>query len=147
MLNITVQSLSVTHHRISSLVLIVCNDQYHDHQIAGSSNLWMPSKDCRSVACFNHHQYSHRKSLDYVADGRNFSIQYGTLCRMLCTSYIGTGACEGYISQDTVSIGGIKLTETKFAEAVVEPGITFVTAKFDGILVRKLHSCFDYFIY
>jgi cathepsin D len=94
---------------------LVCYD-------TGSSNLWVPSKDCRSIPCITHKQYSHRLSSTYVADGRNFSIQYGT------------GACTGYVSKDTVSIGNLEVPNVEFAEAVVEPGITFITAKFDGIL-------------
>ena len=40
---------------------------------------------------------------------------------------------EGFLSSDVLSIGGLKASLT-FAEAVQEPGITFVTAQFDGIL-------------
>ncbi|ORX45909.1 endopeptidase [Hesseltinella vesiculosa] len=88
----------------------------------GSSNLWVPSTHCTSIACYLHNQYDSGKSNSYVENGTTFAIQYGS------------GSLEGFISQDTVRLGDISLPHQGFAESVKEPGFTFAMAKFDGIL-------------
>lgn len=90
----------------------------------GSSNLWIPSKKCPiyDIACLLHHKYDSGSSSTYKSDGRKMQIQYGT------------GSMKGFISKDKVCIAGICVDDQEFAEATSEPGITFVAAKFDGIL-------------
>lgn len=88
----------------------------------GSSNLWVPSQDCSSLACFLHTKYDHDSSSTYKPNGEKFAIQYGS------------GAMEGYVSEDTLAIGDLIIPKQEFAEATSEPGLAFAFGKFDGIL-------------
>ncbi|KAF5390556.1 hypothetical protein D9757_002757 [Collybiopsis confluens] len=88
----------------------------------GSSNLWVPSSQCTSIACFLHAKYESSQSSTYKANGSTFSIQYGS------------GSMEGFVSGETLSIGDITIRNQLFAEATKEPGLAFAFGKFDGIL-------------
>ncbi|KIM46146.1 hypothetical protein M413DRAFT_64631 [Hebeloma cylindrosporum] len=88
----------------------------------GSSNLWVPSVKCTSIACFLHTKYDSKASSTYKANGSEFSIQYGS------------GSMEGFVSNDVLSIGDLTIKGQDFAEATKEPGLAFAFGKFDGIL-------------
>ena len=85
--------------------------------MSSSSNLWVPSVQCTSIACFLHAKYDSKSSSTYKANGTSFSIQYGS------------GSMEGFVSQDTVAIGDLVVKGTDFAEATKEPGLTFAFGK------------------
>ena len=88
----------------------------------GSSNLWVPSTECGSIACYLHTKYDSSASSTYKKNGSEFEIRYGS------------GSLSGFISQDTVQIGDIKIKKQDFAEATQEPGLAFAFGRFDGIM-------------
>ncbi|KAK6124517.1 hypothetical protein DH2020_041726 [Rehmannia glutinosa] len=89
----------------------------------GSSNLWVPSAKCYfSVPCFFHSKYKSSQSSTYKKNGKSAAIQYGT------------GAISGFFSEDNVKIGDLVVKGQEFIEATREPSVTFLVAKFDGIL-------------
>ncbi|KAI9346525.1 aspartic peptidase domain-containing protein [Obelidium mucronatum] len=88
----------------------------------GSSNLWVPSTKCSSIACWLHRRYDASKSSTHKKNGTEFAIQYGT------------GALEGIISNENINIGGADILGLDFGESVKEPGFTFAVGRFDGIL-------------
>lgn len=89
----------------------------------GSSNLWVPSSKCYlSIACYFHSKYKASQSSSYSVNGKPFSIQYGS------------GSVSGYLGQDHVTAGELVVKDQVFAEVTQEPGLTFLAAKFDGIL-------------
>ncbi|KAG8635181.1 aspartic proteinase [Manihot esculenta] len=89
----------------------------------GSSNLWVPSSKCfLSVACYFHSRYKSSKSSTYRKNGKSAEIHYGT------------GAVSGFFSYDNVNVGDLVVKDQEFIEATSEPSVTFMVAKFDGIL-------------
>lgn len=88
----------------------------------GSSNLWVPSTQCSSIACYLHSTYDSSSSSSYKKNGSTFEITYGS------------GSLSGFISNDVMSIGDLKIKGQDFAEATQEPGLAFAFGRFDGIL-------------
>ncbi|EPS66177.1 hypothetical protein M569_08599, partial [Genlisea aurea] len=89
----------------------------------GSSNLWIPSSRCHfSIACLFHSKYKSSQSSTYKKNGKPAAIHYGT------------GAISGFFSEDSVKVGDLVVRDQEFIEATKEPSVTFLLAKFDGIL-------------
>ena len=88
----------------------------------GSSNLWVPSQECNSIACYLHTKYDSSASSTYKKNGSDFEIRYGS------------GSLSGFVSQDTIQIGDLKVKKQDFAEATSEPGLAFAFGRFDGIM-------------
>lgn len=88
----------------------------------GSSNLWVPSSECSSIACYLHSKYTSGESSTYTKNGSSFAIQYGS------------GAVEGFVSQDKLELAGLTIRDQDFGETTSEPGLAFAFGKFDGIL-------------
>lgn len=88
----------------------------------GSSNLWVPSQQCGSIACYLHSKYDSSASSTYKQNGSTFEIRYGS------------GSLSGFVSQDVLKIGDLCVEGQDFAEATSEPGLAFAFGKFDGIL-------------
>jgi cathepsin D len=87
----------------------------------GSSNLWVPSKSCDN--CKNSGGfYDSTKTSTFVKNGKSFSLAYGT------------GSCNGFLSTDTISLGGAQITGFDFGEVTHEAADVFGSAPFDGIL-------------
>ena len=87
----------------------------------GSSNLWVYSKHCWSVACFTHSTYNSKKSTTYEKDGQTFDITYGS------------GSVKGFVSKDVAKVGDISATMS-FGEIQHVKGSTFLVSQMDGIL-------------
>ncbi|XP_055991533.1 napsin-A [Sorex fumeus] len=90
----------------------------------GSSNLWVPSRKCYffSLPCWLHHRFNSKASSSFRPNGTKFAIQYGT------------GRLDGILSEDKLTIGGIKGASVMFGEALWQPSLVFTLAHFDGIL-------------
>lgn len=88
----------------------------------GSSNLWVPSTSCGSIACYLHSKYDSSASSTYKENGTEFEIRYGS------------GSLSGFVSRDVLTIGDLTVKDQDFAEATSEPGLAFAFGRFDGIL-------------
>jgi hypothetical protein len=104
----------------------------------GSSNVWVPGQSCRFLTCWLHRRYNEKASKTYVADGRQYKVQYGS------------GPVEGVFSKDTVTVGDVDVKGQLFAEvSKVSFGplnIAFAAGKFDGLLGLGFKSISQYHI-
>merc|ERR1712217_634 len=102
----------------------------------GSSNVWVPGKQCGFFTCWRHPRYDETKSAAFEKDGRPYKVMYGS------------GPVEGIFNKDTVTLGGIDVKGQLFAEvSKVSFGplnIAFAAGKFDGLLGLGFKSISQY---
>ncbi|XP_071652807.1 lysosomal aspartic protease-like [Temnothorax longispinosus] len=84
----------------------------------GSSDLWVPSKNCdvSQPACSKHNKYDYTQSTTYVPEEVMFNVSYHD------------GTVYGMLSNDDVTVAGLKVTRQIFREAFV-----FTTSFFDDV--------------
>nr|CAD1833739.1 unnamed protein product [Ananas comosus var. bracteatus] len=74
------------------------------------------------IACLFHHKFKASKSSSYTKNGESCKITYGS------------GTISGFFSQDHVLVGDLLIKDQVFIETTREASLTFLVAKFDGIL-------------
>lgn len=89
----------------------------------GSSNLWIPAANCTSLACVLKTKFDAGASSSYVPNGTVFQIDYAS------------GPVTGFLSGDTVHLGGIEVDGITFAEVDNATGLgaAYLVGQFDGI--------------
>jgi len=102
----------------------------------GSSNLWVPGKNCSFLTCWLHKRFDMKKSSSFKTDGREYKVQYGS------------GPVEGTFGSDTVKVGDIEVKNQAFAMVTkVSFGplnLAFAAGKFDGLLGLGFKSISQY---
>jgi|Transcript_23185 hypothetical protein len=88
----------------------------------GSSNLWVYSSKCHSVACLTHTKYNAKKSDSYEEDGQDFDITYGS------------GSVKGFVSKDICKLTDDVTAKMSFGEIQKVKGATFLVSQMDGII-------------
>jgi len=68
-----------------------------------------------------HSKYDSSASSSYHKNGSEFAINYAS------------GSVKGFVSQDALLIGDVKVKHQDFAEVTEEPGLAFAFGRFDGI--------------
>ena len=83
----------------------------------GSSNLWVTSSLCPSPECHSHASYSAKSSSSYRKVGYDIQVRFGT------------GEIEGFISEDTFTLGPLKVAGQSFGEITQENGQVFMVRR------------------
>ncbi|XP_010838536.1 PREDICTED: pregnancy-associated glycoprotein 1-like [Bison bison bison] len=86
----------------------------------GSSDLWVPSVFCQSLACATKSMFIHLRSSTFRHTQKVFNIKYNT------------GRMKGLLVYDTVWIGDLVSTDQPFCISLAEVG--FDGIPFDGVL-------------
>ncbi|SBS86404.1 aspartyl proteinase, putative [Plasmodium ovale curtisi] len=89
----------------------------------GSTNLWIPSKNCYTKACFSKKKYDHRISKNYKLVKKKNPVEV----------FFGTGKIQiAYVSDD-VHLGDIKVKNQEFGIASYISDDPFSEMQFDGL--------------
>jgi len=98
----------------------------------GSSNTWMPGRECDSESCDRYGRYDKRKSSTYSP----VKIQDGLSDRHDSRFYIkyGSGLVKGKVIRDDLQLGSVKLRQARFGEVGYETGHAFQQGHFSGIV-------------
>ncbi|CAG8587062.1 41323_t:CDS:1 [Gigaspora margarita] len=101
--------------------IIVGNQKLSVLLDTGSSNLWIPNKNCTSAFCQNHNKFDSNQSPTFKSEGNQWSILYGT------------GSASGVTGIDDLKIGKFIADKQIFglADAVSN---NFISTESDGIL-------------
>ncbi|NWS61787.1 PEPC protein, partial [Chunga burmeisteri] len=94
----------------------------------GSSNLWVPSTYCQTLACSNHARFEPNDSSTFNWNGQSYGISYGS------------GSVTVVLGYDTLRIQSITVTNQEFGLSQNEPTQPFYYADFDGILGMAYQS-------
>ena len=88
----------------------------------GSSNLWVYSSNCQSVACQIHSRFFYESSTSYEKDGQDFEINFAS------------GSVKGYTSKDVVKFTPDITANMTFGEIQNAKGISLYASQMDGII-------------
>ncbi|GBC10559.1 hypothetical protein RclHR1_09720001 [Rhizophagus clarus] len=101
--------------------VLIGNQKFNMLMDTGSSNIWVPNKNCTSASCRNHNDYDSDKSPTFTREGNAWSITYGT------------GSASGVTGKDNVKIAGFTAKKQIFGLAY-NVSTDFVGLESDGIL-------------
>uniref|UniRef100_A0A8D1T0H1 Peptidase A1 domain-containing protein n=1 Tax=Sus scrofa TaxID=9823 RepID=A0A8D1T0H1_PIG len=88
----------------------------------GSSDTWVPSIYCQSMACVTHNTFDPFQSTTFRFPGFIVELQYAT------------GAVTGFLGYDTIQVGDLIIKDQAFAISQSEDDVVFENAAFDGIM-------------
>lgn len=92
----------------------------------GSSIAWVPGKECQSSGCRSHKKFDCQQSSTCQQTENGMQLTYGS------------GEMAGRLDYDKFCFGcqdeTLCIEKQSFLESVQEPGPTFATAKFDGLV-------------
>ncbi|KAJ1966352.1 aspartic proteinase precursor [Dipsacomyces acuminosporus] len=86
----------------------------------GSSDFWIPSKECDSDACAGHSRFDRSKSSTFAGSYAPFSMSYGT------------GGLIGQVGADTMHVGNVSVPSTRVGLATHMDRF-FSKVHFDGV--------------
>ncbi|CAG8495295.1 4812_t:CDS:1 [Dentiscutata erythropus] len=99
--------------------IIIGNQKFSCLLDTGSSNLWIPNKNCTSASCQNHNSFESSKSPTFKSEGNPWSILYGS------------GSASGVTGKDNIKIGQVTAEDQIFGLADLVSDV-FLPLESDG---------------